>query len=374
MFALAAVRTAVGLVHVGRVGRLAAVGFGHAGVVPGRAAAMHDGPVLDGAGLQRGDLLAVVLVRGAGAGFAWAGGSTAVAGDPVDLVRQAAAADPRWVWWTARETAAPLVAAGIRPRACWDLGAVGRLAHGLRREDAPAVWAAARGLPEPRLTSGPPDLLDLGGDSALLPDGQLSRAWLADLDLPRAAGLAALALQVQAAQEQLLVALPDPRAAPAEPPLRVLTAYAESAAALLAVELEHDGLPVDREVAAEQLRAEIGPRPGDARAEAEHRAARDAEVLRHFPGGPVDLRNPAQVKALLARIGLDLPDTRAWRLEPFADSTPAVAALLAWRRAERTSTTYGWGWLDRNVGSDGRWRGSWGAADAAAGRMSAAGG
>jgi DNA polymerase-1 len=43
---------------------------------------------------------------------------------------------------------------------------------------------------------------------------------------------------------------------------------------------------------------------------------------------------------------------------------PAVAALLAWRKAERTATTYGWGWLDRHVGADGRLRGTWSAADA----------
>ncbi|MCA1722341.1 MAG: DNA polymerase I [Actinobacteria bacterium] len=296
------------------------------------------------------------------------------AGDPATAVSDVARHDPRWVWWTARGTAAPLVAAGLRPRACWDLGAVARLVSGLRREDAPAVWAAAKGVPEPPHVSGPPTLLEAGGDTVLTPDGHLSRVWLADLDLPRAVELVRLALEVQAAQEKALRDLPDPRAAPADPPLRVLTAYAESAAALLAVELEHDGLPVDRTVAEQQLVAEIGPRPADPAAEVEHRTARDLEVLRHFPGDPVDLRNPAQVKALLSRIGLDLPDTRAWRLEPFAATSPGVAALLAWRRAERTSTTYGWGWLDRNVGADGRWRGSWGAADAAAGRMSAAGG
>jgi len=48
-----------------------------------------------------------------------------------------------------------------------------------------------------------------------------------------------------------------------------------------------------------------------------------------------------------------------------------VAALLAWRKAERVATTYGWAWLDRQGGPDGRLRGAWSAADAAAGRMTA---
>ncbi len=63
----------------------------------------------------------------------------------------------------------------------------------------------------------------------------------------------------------------------------------------------------------------------------------------------VDLRNPAQVRRLLAAAGIDVPDTRSWRLEPFVGAHPVVEALLAWRKDERISTTYGYGWLDRNV-------------------------
>jgi len=92
------------------------------------------------------------------------------------------------------------------------------------------------------------------------------------------------------------------------------------------------------------------------------------------PGDRTDLRNPAQVKAMLARLGFDLPDTRSWRLRPFRDAHPAVAALLAWRKAERVLTTYGYGWLDRHVGPDGRLRGDWGASDGGAGRMTASAG
>jgi DNA polymerase-1 len=94
-------------------------------------------------------------------------------------------------------------------------------------------------------------------------------------------------------------------------------------------------------------------------------------VLQHFPDRDLDLRSPSQVREALGALGLDLPDTRSWRLEPYAASLPAVAALLTWRKAERTATTYGWRWLDDNVGPGGRLRGAWGSADAAAGRMTA---
>ena len=97
-------------------------------------------------------------------------------------------------------------------------------------------------------------------------------------------------------------------------------------------------------------------------------------MLRHLePGPPVDLRNPADVKALLRRIALDVPDTRAWRLEQHRDHHPLIPALLAWRKAERIATTYGYRWLDEHV-RHGRLVGNWSSSDGAAGRMTASAG
>ena len=328
------------------------------------------------AGLRPREPLALVVAPGA-TGLAWSGGRQHVAEEAVHVVAALTALAPRWTWWSARETAAPLVAAGLHVRASWDLGAVGRSLHGLARDDAGCVWAAARGLPppEPPLPGGP-DLFDhAGGDTGPVgEDGQLSRAWLAGRWRDDPSQWAVLAVQVQSAQERRLRELPDPRPHAGSPPLAVLTAWAESAAALLAVELEHAGLPLDVDVAGRHLCELVGPRPRDEADEAARRAARDADVLRHFPGPPVDLRSPSQVKELLARAGFDVPDTRSWRLEPHAATSPAVAALLRWRKAERTATTYGWSWLDRSVGPDRRLRGSWRAADGAAGRMTASAG
>ncbi len=155
-----------------------------------------------------------------------------------------------------------------------------------------------------------------------------------------------------------------------------MTARTESAAELLCAELSVDGLPVDRGVAESIIGALVGGRPRSEADAAAQRARRDAEVLRHAPAG---LRRaisaaPGQVKALLARIGIDLPDTRAWRLEALRDTHPLVGALLVWRKAERVATTYGYSWLDETLGADGRLRGAWTGADGAAGRMTASGG
>lgn len=97
-------------------------------------------------------------------------------------------------------------------------------------------------------------------------------------------------------------------------------------------------------------------------------------MLAHLEPGPsVDLRNPADVKAMLRRVAVDVPDTRAWRLEAHRDAHPLVPALLQWRKAERIATTYGYRWLDEHV-DGGRLRGDWTSSDGAAGRMTASAG
>jgi len=325
--------------------------------------------------------VALAIVPGKGMAFATPGGSRAVqALDVGAAIGELTDEQPRFVWWSARDTAAPLIRGGCRVQACWDLAAVSRLLHGGSRDDVGAVWAATHELSPPAPPRGELDLLDLDDESddvAVRSDGQLSRIWQTggwSRDLDTAMRWAELALQVQQRQHAALRALPDPRATPGRTPLPVLTAYAESAAALLAVELGETGLPVDRDVLSGILEPVIGPPPVDEAHAAARRRARDDAVRRHFPNASdVDLRNPAQVLQMLARFGLNLPDTRSWRLEPHASTSEPIAALLAWRKAERLSTTYGWSWLERHVGADGRLRGSWTAAEGA-GRMTASAG
>lgn len=284
----------------------------------------------------------------------------------------------RRIWWNARDDVPPLLDAGEDIAACWDLGAVGKVLHGGSRDDPPATWAHAHGLEPPARQQ--PDLglfaFDDDGSLPVRADGQLSTAWIADgptSTSARADAWARLTSETQQRQEKALLALPDPRPTPTAQPLALLTAHAESAAALLAVELHRDGLPVDRSALSVLLEPIIGPRPVDDAHAAARRRARDDVVRRLFPQSDgVDLRNPAQVRDMLARVGLVLPDTRSWRIEPHAATSPAVAALLSWRKAERLATTYGWAWVDR-IGDDGRLRGDWTAAEGA-GRMTASAG
>ncbi len=283
---------------------------------------------------------------------------------------------PRWVVWSARAALLPIVAAGGPVARSWDVAEAHRLLVGGWRADPAVVWATLRRLPveqipQPRAD----DLLGLAAslhaapderpDDPIGPDGHLRAEALTDewLCTPsRLAGTLDLLERVAGEQREALAAI-GPRA--------LATAHAESAAAVLCLELERDGLPVDRDAIERLVAKAAGPRPRDEADAARIRAERDARVLVHAPGRSADLRNPAQVKALLAASGVDVATTRKWVLEPYRATHPVVDALLRWRKDERIATTYGYRWLDEHVGPDDRLRGAWTACDGAAGRMTA---
>lgn len=348
-----------------------------------------DGPglveALTSAGVGRGDLVALVVKPGVGIGVAGGGRAWASAGvddgsGPSSLSGVAAveaALRPRWVLWSA-ETSIILVRAGIRPAIAWDLAAVHRLLFGGWSAGAGSVWAAAHGLAAQGVpTLRPVDLFssldDAGGDPGVpvRADGYLRAEWAGGAwgESPeRLRTWAELAGEVAARQFAYLTAMADR-------PMAVATSRSESVAELLCAELTVDGLPMDRATVESIIAGYVGPRPRDEAEAAELRVARDAEVLSHLaPGVEVDLRSSAQVKALLARLGIDVADTRAWRLREVQDRHPVVGALLAWRKAERVGTTYGYRWLDEHLGADGRLRGEWSGSDGAAGRMTASAG
>ena len=335
------------------------------------------------AGVARGDLVGLVVSPSVGFGLATADGAWPVAPGAgaaagAEIAAEVGRADealrPRWAVWSG-QTAARLAADGVRLATCWDITAAHRLLFGGWRADPGWAWARLRGLATETMPGdGPLDLFGTDeGDAAdpVAPDGHLRPDWVGGgwSDRPeRIARWAELARTVAQLQQTALASLPDR-------PMALVTARCESTAELLCAELSVDGLPMDRAVAEQVLAGFIGPRPRSEAEAAALRAARDAEVLRHAPAGvTADLRSPAQVRSLLARIGVDVPDTRAWRLRELRDAHPLVGALLKWRKAERMATTYGYGWLDEHLGADGRLRGVWTGSDGAAGRMTASAG
>ncbi|MGB3733375.1 MAG: DNA polymerase, partial [Ilumatobacter sp.] len=245
------------------------------------------------------------------------------------------------------------------------------------------IWAAARGLDTSSITTlQPVDLFTQAVDSGdpeqpVGLDGHLRPEWVQGAwteSTDRLAEWARLVAQVQHAQaEQLAERRGDE--SDAQHRHRQVTALSESAAEIVCAELELGGLPFDRTVGEEIIAGFVGRRPLDAADEQVVLAELDAPVIAHLPpDAVVDLRSPDQVKSLLRRAGIEVPDTRAWRLEALRAEHPIVDALLTWRRAERIRTTFGFPWLDDNVGADGRLRGRWSGSDGAAGRMTATAG
>lgn len=348
------------------------------------------------AGSRGEDLVALVLLPDAAAlagpdlpsgGQAWQGGHA----DGIRLATQLETdRHPRWVLWSA-QTVRPLVAAGVPLARCWDLAEVHRLLAGGWVADPAVVWAVALGLdpaqaarPVPARPGGPDLFSALPEPGPSTPpeagpgsqqdiarwldeQGQL-RAEVVDPRWPdrpdRALVLAHLAQLAQRGQADRLAQLAD-RA--------VHTAHAESAAAILCLELERDGLPVDRGGLERLIGAAAGPRPADEQEATAIRGGRDQAVLVHAPPGHehTDLRNPAQVKALLTACGVRVTTTRKGELQPYRHAHPVVGALLDWRADERIATTYGYRWVDEHIGPDDRLRGAWTACDGAAGRMTA---
>jgi DNA polymerase I len=293
-----------------------------------------------------------------------------------ELARLESERSPRWVWWS-KSTASSLIELGIRPAKCWDLSAVHRLLVGGWTSGPERIWAFLHDLdPASIPTETPVDLFtridELGDENEpVRPDGHLRPDWVAGAwatTPDRLARWAALGLAQYTLQATLLSATPNAER-------RRTTAMSESAAELICAELERDGLPFDRDIAESIVAGFVGPRPRDASDERLRLAELDRRVLEHLPPGiDFDLRSPDQVKSLLRRVGIEVPDTRAWRLEQLRTAHPIVEPLLDWRRAERIRTTFGYPWIDENVGSDGRLRGRWTGSDGAAGRMTATAG
>ncbi|MEO7371602.1 MAG: DNA polymerase I, partial [Ilumatobacteraceae bacterium] len=285
--------------------------------------------------LDRGALLALAIEPGVGVAFATRDGSVVSCRDlsPVEVVRRVDDEfRPRWVVWGSA-TIGALVAGGLRVRKCWDISAVQRLLVGGWRMDAARAWAGLHDLGDDLPTVAPVDLFtvpdDGDPDCAVRDDGHVKPEWLApdfEWTTERLEQWARLAAQAATLQEARVSAIEDrPRASS--------TVRSESAAELLCAELSADGLPMDRGAAESLVASFVGPRPKSDADAAEQRRERDSRVLSHATNQSCDLRNPGHVKSLLRGIGVELPDTRAWRLEAIRGTHPLIDALLEWRKA-----------------------------------------
>ncbi|MEV6368884.1 bifunctional 3'-5' exonuclease/DNA polymerase [Micromonospora musae] len=268
------------------------------------------------------------------------------AGPPEAVADLAAAVDareraehPRWVWASGAAVYPGLLRAGVRVERCHDvelteallLGHAGR--WGEPRSPA-AAWARLTGAPVPAdpppRPAAPPGL----GQVALFdtPAG------------PPGPGIDAL-VRVYADQLARIAATEHPGR------FRLLVA-AESAGALIAVEMGVAGLPWRAEVHDEilaELLGEPSPVGGPPRRLAEL-AARIADA---FGVRQVHADSPAELLRAFARAGVELPNTRAWVLREV--DHPAVPLVLEYKELYRIWTAHGWSWREQWV-RDGRFQ------------------
>lgn len=261
---------------------------------------------------------------------------TTCAPDQWHAMARTGGAGTRWVWNDTTRWYPGLLAEGIEVARCHDL----RLAHAILRDSALAQDGdAAAAVREAREWDAPP---------AIEP-GERAPA-LFDLDDARPAA-PALPDGVDAVlaeflrQQATLAAARDPAR------LRLLLA-AESAGALLAVEMHVAGLPWSRAVHLDLLEGVLGPRP--APGVAAPKVQELAALVRARLGDPsASLDSQPKLLRSLHRVGVLAQSTSRWELAEY--DHPVIAPLLQYKKLTRLASANGWAWLDEWAG-DGRFR------------------
>ncbi|MFD3444565.1 bifunctional 3'-5' exonuclease/DNA polymerase [Microbacteriaceae bacterium 4G12] len=240
---------------------------------------------------------------------------------------------PRWVWDDTAGWYPPLLAAGVRVDRSHDL----RLCHAILRQSELTA--------ESRLAAAPPGPWDDAAEPSAAADDGLALFAAPD----------ALGSEDRARPEEMRAEFSAQLAAVAgtEQPGRIrLLLAAESAGALIAAEMTHDGLPWSAEVHDRVLTELLGPRPRFG--ERPRKLEQLAETVRSALGAPeLNPDSPADVLRALRRVGLTVTSTRKWELKELDHA--AIEPLLEYKQLSRLLQANGWAWMDTWI-HDGRFR------------------
>jgi DNA polymerase family A len=308
-------------------------------------------------------------------------------------IREFEASGPRWIWADTRQWYPRLLAAGVRVRRSHDLRLCAAI---LDRSTSTAAARAGDRHPHPAwLPAGPAE--PAASTTSLVVATHGTHSTLFDFDEPDPAvdppsgvaighssdrqpiaarlvtGAAASAspastpidplLQELARQDALVAESTDPGA------LRLLLA-AESAGALIGAEMHAAGVPWNRAVHEDVLRAELGerPAPGWKPARMEELAANVRDAL---GAASVNLDSQVDLLRALRRAGIQVDSTARWELREHEH--PAIEPLIAYKKLARLMSANGWAWLDEWV-ADGRFRPEYVPGGTATGRWATSGG
>ncbi|MEU9888403.1 bifunctional 3'-5' exonuclease/DNA polymerase [Sphaerisporangium sp. NPDC051011] len=232
---------------------------------------------------------------------------------------------PRWVWPDTRAVYPALLARGVRLSRCHDLTLTESLllAHEGRYGEprsAEAAYARLHGLPVPDDAAGPHAVQDT----------------LFEPEPPRIDPV-----EVYTDQIRRIGATRDPAR------FRLLVA-AESAGALIAAEMSHEGMPWREDVHDRLLTELLGPRPIHGMRPAKLQALAD-QIGAAF-GTTVNPDSPQQILKAFKSAGLSVSSTRSHELKQV--DHPAIAPLLAYKELSRLHSFHGWAWAHQWVRGD----------------------
>ncbi len=273
-------------------------------------------------------------------------------------VREVEAAHrPRWVWDRAASWYPELLAATVRVEKCHDLALCQSIllrsefaaatgyheqATTLPREADPArqtsIWGAAG--------AGQESLFDAPATATA------QQAW----DLDTVAG--ELGAQKAAV------------ASSTHPARLTLLLIAESAGALVAAEMQYEGIPWREDVHRRLLNDLLGPEPVN-HAHPEKMEALAAQLRTALNDPSLNPDSPQDLIRALHKAGIDAKSTRSWELMEFKH--PAIEPLLAYRKLSRLFTTNGWNWLRQWV-REGRFHSEYVVGGVVSGRWASRGG
>lgn len=279
-------------------------------------------------------------------------------GDLPAVVRELEAQRPRWVWLRTQDWYPALLAAGVELERCHDLTLCGAiLAHSEFTAHTAYALNAEKHTQDD--DSQPPRALQPPAPPA-------EQGALFDDPSPRQAQAGLEELRAEfAAQQHALVQAPADK----QKRLQLLLA-AESAAAMIAAEMQHSGVPWREQLHEEILAGQLGPRPP-----AGHRPAKlealCAELRNILTSPHLNPDSPQDLMRALHRNGIEVKSTRQWELQE--SSHPAIEPLLAYKKLSRLHTANGWAWLDAWV-RDGRFRPEYVVGGVVSGRWASRGG
>jgi len=256
---------------------------------------------------------------------------------------------PRWVWDRAQNWYPELLAAGVTVERCHDLALCQNIL-------VSSEFTAGSGFAQS------PTLLPDAPDFEPRPGIELQDSLFDQPAAQTEPGVDAIAAALAA---QLTAVLSS-----THPARLTLLLAAESAAALVAAEMQNVGIPWREDLHRRILHEHLGPEPaGHARPEKlDQLAARLREAL----GAPsLNPDSPQELMRALHRAGIDAKSTRSWELMEFKH--PAIEPLLAYRKLSRLFTTNGWGWLEQWV-HDGRFHPEFVVGGVVSGRWASRGG